>query len=514
MFNLKFVSAVSACFEMANDKPYYSNQAYSVKLDGKTIYQDKTENVFSIYDLQPGRTYTVEIGGESVTFTTDFVSAVINVKDYNAKGDGIFDDTDSIQTAIDNCIDGGLIVIPCGKYNICPLRLKSKITLYLQNGATFIGQTNPKLYPILEGSVIDKDGNEKIISTWEGEIMKNYAPLIGGYDVFDVKIVGLGTIDGNAQNGPWWQDEYVRSREVARPRAVFLNNCNNVYFHGITVQNGASWNVHPFFSQNLGFYDVRINAPKRSPNTDGLNPEACDKVDIIGCVFSTGDDCIAIKAGTRQIAEKFKRSADNYTIRNCLMQDGHGAVVIGSEMSGGVKNLKVSQCVFKGTDRGLRIKTRRNRGKLAIVDGVEFSNICMRGVKTPLVINMFYICGPEGKEEYVWSRKAFPIDDGTPYIGKFIFKDIDCTDCEVCAGYFDGLPEQPIEEIVIENVNFIFNDNTIKRQPALTKDTPEVSRWGLYFNFVNKVVLRNVKVENVIGEKIQQYNCKKLEIIK
>ncbi len=508
-----FISSVSACIEKDDFTPYFSNEKYDVYLNGELIYEQKQENVFSLFNLTPNTEYSVSVLGKTLTFTTDSVTKEINAKDFGAVGDGKADDTKSLQTAIDNCEKGGMVTVPKGEYKTVNLMLKSDITLNLLQGARLIGETNPEKYPIMPDQIVDDFGKEKVVSVWEGAVMKSYASLIGGYSVNNVKIVGQGVIDGNAQNGPWWQDQYVCSREVARPRVVFLNDCKNIGFHGVTIENGAAWNVHPFFSENVGFYNVKVNAPKRSPNTDGINPEGCDKVDIIGCVISTGDDCIAIKSGTRALAEKYKRSADNYTIRNCLMNDGHGAVVIGSEMSGGVKNLAVNKCLFLGTERGLRIKTRRNRGKLAVVDGIEFSNIKMQGVLTPLVMNMFYNCGIDGQEEYVWSREVYPIDDSTPYLGSFTFKDIDCEGVEVCAGWFDGLPERPIEKVEIENMNFTFKDGEKqKKMPALANGVKSVSGLGLYFNNVKKVVLNKVKVIGAEGEDYIFSNCQEKQI--
>jgi len=509
-----FVSSVSVCIEKEDFSSYYSEKKYNVYLNDKLVLEKKEENVFSLYNLIPNTEYTVKVLGKTLRFKTEGITKEINVKDYGAIGDGKIDDTMSLQAAIDACPKGGLVSIPKGEYKIVNLNLKKDITLNILHGARIFGETNPNKYPVIKDKIIDENGKETVMSVWEGAAMKSYASLISGYGVSNTKIVGQGEIDGNAQNGPWWQKEYVQSKEVARPRVVFLNDCKNIYFHGITVKNSPSWNIHPFFSDNIGFYDLRVSAPKRSPNTDGINPEGCNGVDIIGCVISTGDDCIAIKSGTRALAEKFKRSADNYTIRNCLMKDGHGAVVIGSEMSGGVKNLTVNKCLFFGTDRGIRIKTRRNRGKLAIVDNVEFSNIKMKGVLTPFVINMFYNCGVEGKEEYVWSRDAYPIDDGTPYLGSFIFKEIECDDVEVCAGWFDGLPERPIEKVQLENVHFQFKKGEKgKHLPALAKGVEAISGKGLYFNNVNKVVIKNVKVINVEGETSIFVNCKEKQII-
>ncbi|MDE6613553.1 MAG: glycoside hydrolase family 28 protein, partial [Clostridia bacterium] len=203
----------------------------------------------------------------------------------------------------------------------------------------------------------------------------------------------------------------------------------------------------------------------------------------------------------------YKTPANRHTLRNNIFQDGHGAIVLGSEMSGGVKNLSVSQCVFRHTDRGLRIKTRRGRGKDAVIDGVTFENIKMENVITPLVINMYYFCDPDGHTEYVWSRnKSIKVDDGTPYLGRFAFRNIDCKDCECMAGYFDGLVEQPIKEIVIEDVSFSFKSDATAHEPAMLENVKAYCRAGLYVDNVERLVLKNVTFEGVDGEKIIKKN--------
>ena len=184
------------------------------------------------------------------------------------------------------------------------------------------------------------------------------------------------------------------------------------------------------------------------------------------------------------------------------MEYAHGAMVLGSEMSGGVKDLTVSQCYFKSTDRGLRIKTRRGRGKYAVIDGVEFSNIRMDNVMAPLVMNMYYFCDPDGHDEIVWSKEAHPVDDTTPYLGAFRFRDMECTDCEWAAGYFYGLVERPIGSVTIENVHFTFKPDAQPGRPAMMDYIDQECKRGLYFNYVDKVVLKNVTMTGQDGDRL------------
>ena len=184
-----------------------------------------------------------------------------------------------------------------------------------------------------------------------------FSGILTGIEAEDVVIYGSGRIEGNASADPdnWWY-EPKKMRTAFRPRMIFLNRCKNISIQGITVQNSPSWNIHPYFSQDLKFVDLKVLNPKDSPNTDGLDPESCKNVEILGVYFSLGDDCIAIKSGKIYMGSKYRTPSENITIAQCCMRDGHGSITIGSEMAGGVKGLLVKDCRFLHTDRGLRIK--------------------------------------------------------------------------------------------------------------------------------------------------------------
>lgn len=510
MFKKLFISSTSACFEFSNKKPYYSPKRYKVLVNGIPVGEERETNVFSIYNLEPATEYEISTTADKckLKITTLAESALVDVKALGAKADGISDDTYFVQMAIDSCPEGGRVLLTEGDYLVRPIVLKSNITLELKKGATLLGDVREESYPYVPArTYVGK--KEVILASWEGEPYSCHQSFVSAYKQQNIKIVGEGTINGNADNSTWWLTP--KGRKVARPRLVFLNNCKNVVFHGVTCKNSASWNLHPFFSQNLGFYEVKVQNPYTGPNTDGLDPESCDKVQIVGCTFSVGDDCCAIKAGKLYMGKTYQTPASNHTLRNNLFENGHGAIVLGSEMSGGVKNLSVSQCVFRHTDRGLRIKTRRGRGKDGVIDGVLFENIKMDNVITPLVINMYYFCDPDGHTEYVWSRdKNIPVDDGTPYLGKFKFKDIECVNCECMAGYFDGLVEQPIKEIVIENVSFSYKEDAKPFEPAMLENVRKYCKEGLYVDNVETLILKNVTFDGVVGEKIIKKNCGKV----
>lgn len=501
--NILFVSDTSVCLELDNNSCYYANEPFEVVINGEKQEKKYKENVFSLFGLLPDCDYTVEAAGEKVTFRTEReCSMCINVQKQGAVGDGKSEDTAVLQACIDACPSGGKIYVPKGVYKIAPLTLKSNITIEIAKGAVLCGVTEVEKYPVRAATAISEDGTAYIKETFEGEVLPCRASLLHGYGVTNVRIIGQGTIDGNAQSSTWWTKEY-KNRSIGRPRLVFLNGCKNILFHGITVQNAAAWTIHPFLCENVSFYDVSIYSPATdAPNTDGIDPDCCNGVNIVGCRLSTGDDCIAIKSGKRELAEQLKTVADKHTIRNCLMERGHGAVVLGSEIGCGVRELSVTQCMFDQTEKGLRIKTRRGRGKLSVIDGVVFENLKMNGVITPFVINMYYNCGAGGKTEYVWSREMREVDDDTPFVGSVTFRNIECKNCICMAGYFDGLVESPIKRVEIENVSFHFKMDAELCTPATLSFVKAYSRGGLYFDNVEGIIIKNVHFENVDGEEI------------
>lgn len=511
MLQKLFVSSCSAAFEWQNDLPYYTDGEYTVYIDGREVFKGNT-NVFSLFGLSPNTKYTLtsdRFDGEFV-FSTLAETCALSVRDFGAVGDGVTDDTRAIQTAI-NCLPrGGRLVFCEGEYLTAPICLKSHITLELKAGAVLKGSTDKSQYPIIPGELPDLDGGETVhFGTWEGNAVRMHQALLFAEYAEDITVVGPGRVDGNAQNAGWWID--VKSYPIGRPRLLFFNRCDGVRVHGIIAENSASWQLHPYFSKNVDFIDLDIRAPKNSPNTDAIDPEACDVVNIIGCRFSVGDDCIAIKSGKIDIGKRFKTPANRHTIRNCLMQFGHGAVTLGSEMAGGVTNLTVNRCVFRQTDRGLRIKTRRGRGKDAVIDGVTFENLRMEGVITPIVINMWYnCCDPDRNSEYVWSRKCLPIDERTPYLGSFTFRNMVCEDCEAAACYIDGLPERPIGSVTLENVRFTYSENAVPAKPAMREFMDEFLKVGMYFDNVESLTVKKVEVDGAIGDELIVKNVGKV----
>lgn len=499
------VSKRTATFELGGDTPFLYKTKYELYLDGVFISEGR-KNVFTINDLTPEREYLLEVrDGKTaceISFETEGENLRLDVRKFGAAGDGIKDDTLAIQTAILSTPEGETVYIPKGTYMVTSLFLKSHLTVELAKGAVIKGIEDRSKYPILPGFIETTDGkDEHYLGSWEGNPLDSYASIITGINIKNVKFVGEGKIDGNASKNEWWHDAKVR-RGAWRPRSIFLNNCEDIVFEGISIENSPSWTVHPFYSKELKFLNLKITNPKDSPNTDGIDPESCENVDIIGVEFSVGDDCIAVKSSKIYMGRKLKRPSKNFNIRNCHMEHGHGGVVIGSEIAGGAKNFLVEKCIFKDTDKGLRIKTRRGRGRDSIIDGIVFDNVQMEGVKVPFVINEFYFCDPDGKTKYVWTKEALPVDERTPEIKNITFKNIRCRGAHYAGAYIYGLPEKKIENLKFKDVEIEFADTDETGEPAMMVGCPSLNKGGLYLYNIKGIDIENLSIEGVSGEKV------------
>ena len=502
-----FVSARSMSFEIAGAGKYETNQPFEVYINGKKTESQNTV-VQSVFGLIPSRKYELTVvsadGSQAgqVSFDTKYESVTLRARDFGAVGDGETDDTACLQAAILNCPADGRVLVDAGVYRFSSLFLKSNIYLEIAENAVLRALPVRAGHGMLPAMLPSTDGNAEFnFGTWEGNPLPMYTGILSGVEVENVCIYGRGVLDGCASKADWW-DKPKQMNGAYRPRLYFLNSCKKVVMQGLTLKNSPSWTIHPYFSEDLGFYNVSVLNPFDSPNTDGLDPESCRGVEIAGVRFSLGDDCIAVKSGKIYMGRKHQKPSESIRIHNCLMENGHGAVTIGSEMAGGVKNLTVEDCVFSHTDRGLRIKTRRGRGRDAVLDRIIFRNIKMDHVMTPFVVNSFYFCDPDGKTEYVQSREVFHVDERTPLIKRLEFENIDATNCHVAAAYIEGLPEQKIEELIMRRVNVTYAENPKCDVPAMSEGVEACSLKGAFIRNVKQVTLDRVNISGNTGEPV------------
>ena len=501
-----FVSSRTATVLINDGGLYHTLKPYRLRLNGE-CFGDTEKTVTSLFGLWPDTEYRLELlDGDTflagISFRTVRESCTLNVRRFGAVGDGEHDDTTAIQSAILCCPKGGRVLIPAGDYRVTPIFLKSHITLEVQKGATLLLDTDRSRFPILPGMVQSTDETDDYnYGSWEGNPLDMFAAAITGVDVEDVTLCGEGLIDGQAQKSDWWQNHRVR-RGAWRGRLLFLNRCRNITVQGLSFANSPSWNLHPYFSDDLRFLDISVTAPADSPNTDGFDPESCRNVLLLGAHFSLGDDCIALKAGKIYMGRRYRRACEHIRISHCLMENGHGGMTAGSEMAGGVRDVQVSHCLMRNTDRGLRIKTRRGRGKDGVIDNIVFDNVRMEKVGAPFTVNCLYYCDPDGHSDWVQSRQPAPVDDSTPYVGSITFRNVTVDGCGACAGYLLGLPEQPVERLTLENVSFTFDPNGKPMAPVMAEGIETCLNRGLEAHFVRELVLRNVTMQGQQGEEL------------
>lgn len=516
-FRIIFKTSRKATIELLHGGVYFADEPYSVYVNGK-LHTTSDTVICTVDGLTPDTAYEIYVENSKERsavqqFKTDYEFVTLNVRQFGAKGDGVNDDTLFIQAAIYACPKDSRVLIPRGTYKVTCLFLKSDVTIDLDEGAVLSAYTDRSRFPILPGLIESYDETQEYnLGTWEGNPLNMFASIITGINVSNVVITGRGMIHGNASFENWWEGEgRLPVGGAFRPRAIFLNHCENVTVHGITVKNGPAWNLHPYFSNNTRWIGMTVLCPKVSPNTDGMDPESVDGLEVVGMMFSLGDDCIAMKSGKYYMGHKHKVASRNVEIRQCYMRHGHGSVTLGSEMAAGVKNLVCRDCIFEDTDRGLRVKTRRGRGEDAVIENILFENIKMTGVLTPFVVNSYYwCCDPDGRSEYVRCKDPLPVDERTPRIRQLTFRNIEAHDCHVAASFIYGLPEAKIEEVTFENVEIDFAENPTPEYPAMMADVDMCTRKGIYINNVEKLTMKNVKVTGADGEPMEILNVDQL----
>ena len=388
---------------------------------------------------------------------------------------------DIIQRAIDEqaAQGGGRVAIPAGEFVTGSLVLRSNIELHLEAGSVLRFTDDFDAYPVIR-------------ARWEGYEQPVHRALVYAKGEKNVSITGLGTMEG--QGAKWWAAFRAKELDAARPYFVSFEDCERVLLRGFRVQNSPAWTLHPLRCENVSIRGVTVVNPADSPNTDGIDPESCRHVRITDCHIDVGDDCIAIKAGTEDAEHPVP--CENVTVTGCTMVHGHGGVVLGSEMSGCIRRVSISSCVFDGTDRGIRIKSRRGRG--GAVEDVSVTGIVMHNVICPIVINMRYSCGKDGQSEYVSSQEPQPIGKGTPYVRRVRLGNIVATNVRSAAGCLYGLPEAPLEDISISNTQIHLVEDT-PSMPVMDMIQKPVTLAGLTANHVHGLRLNDLRIFGAKG---------------
>lgn len=423
-------------------------------------------------------------------------STLYNITSFGAIGDGKTVNTEMIAKAVDACFSagGGTVYIPAGTFLTGSIILKSNVHLYVEAGAVL-------------SFIQDIDGYPLVESRWEGVYRQVHASCIYAENAENIALTGYGTLEGN---GSFWWDAFRKGElSYPRPKLVSFDHCRNVQISGIKLLDSPSWTVHPICCENVMIHGITIMNPADSPNTDGINPESCRNVRISDSHIDVGDDCIAIKAGTEDTKERIP--CENITIMNCTMIHGHGGVVLGSEMSGSIRNVTISNCVFEGTDRGIRFKSRRGRG--GVIEDIRVNNIVMKGVICPFILNLYYYFGPRGTDSVVSDKNPQPVTDATPIFRRIHFSNITARDVSAAAGFLYGLAEMYVEDITFAYVDVSMAENAEAAVPAMMADLEPMKQRGFYCSNVRDVRFHHVTVSNHEGPAFYVENGEDVEIV-
>jgi polygalacturonase len=424
---------------------------------------------------------------------TSFKADTFNVVKYGAVADGLTASTAAIQQAIDACGQkgGGVVLLPRGHWRTGPLTMRSNVNLHLASGA-FVQFSN---------QLVDY----KLIKTnWEGLDAVRNQSLIYGKNLENVAITGRGIIDGageawhmvqkgrslegdwkklvasggvlNEKQDRWYPtaqslkgtttkeggvltpekqniSDFEEIKDYLRPDMLVLDGCRRLLLEGVTFQNSPAWALHPMMSEDVVVRNVSVLNGPYTPNTDALDLESCKNGLVEGCTFSVGDDAICIKSGRNEQGRQRAMPTENFIIRNCTVYRAHGGFVIGSEMSGGARNIYASNLTFIGTDIGLRFKTTRGRG--GVVENIFIENVDMKDIPGEAILFDMYYMIKDPSPQVAGSKErpvspAKPVDESTPQFRKIQMRNVTCNGART-AIMVRGLPEMSIKDISIEN---------------------------------------------------------------
>ncbi|MDB5196564.1 MAG: glycoside hydrolase [Flaviaesturariibacter sp.] len=422
-----------------------------------------------------------------------------HITKYGAKADGQFLNTSSINNAIEACSKngGGVVVIPKGMWLTGPIVLKNGVNLHLQKNALLQFTSSFDEYSLVEGN-------------WEGlSQMRNQSPL-SATGASNIAITGFGIIDGGgdawrmvkkdkltesqwkklvASGGmlsddkkTWYPSEktlkgsklknpgeitgdktpefYASVKDFLRPNLLVFTNCKKILLEGVTFQNSPAWCLHPLMSQDITIRNIYVKNPWYAQNGDGIDLESCKNVLIENSTFDVGDDGICIKSGRDEAGRKRGMPTENVRIKNCTVYHAHGGFVIGSEMSGGARNIWVDDCTFIGTDIGLRFKTTRGRG--GIVENIYVNNTVMKDiVGEAILFDMYYAAQDPvalaGERREPPKVETLPVTEATPQFRNIYVNGV-VANGAAKAIFVRGLPEMNVNNIVMENMTIQANE--------------------------------------------------------
>jgi polygalacturonase len=400
---------------------------------------------------------------------------------YGAKADGKTLATEAIAKAIAaaNKAGGGRVVVPAGEFLTGAIHLKSNVNLHVSKGATLKFTTDTKAYP-------------NVFSRWEGMELMNFSPFIYAYGQTNIAITGEGTLDGQADNTHWWpwkgnkrdgwvegaprqhgdRDELHRMMAVPvpvaervfgeghylRPQFIQPYKCKNVLIEGVTILRSPMWEVHPVLCENVTVRKIRVET--HGPNNDGCNPESCKDVLIDECYFDTGDDCIAIKSGRNEDGRRLKTPSENIIIRNCIMKEGHGGITLGSEISGGVRNVFAIGNKLDSPDLWTALRVKNNASRGGVLENIYLKDTTVGTVSRSVVeVDFNYEEGAKGGH--------------TPVVRNYVVENLTCLTPNMAVD-LQGLDNAPIYDVRLINCDF----GTVKK-PSIIKN------------------VKNLKLENV-----------------
>jgi polygalacturonase len=398
-----------------------------------------------------------------------FPARVIDIRKHGAVADGRTRNTEAFAKAIEACsaAGGGRVLVPAGRWFTGPIHLKSNIELHLAGGAEviFSNRFEDYLPPVL----VRVGGIE----------LYNYSPLIYARDCENIAVTGPGKLNGNAE--AWWpwakletrrffemgaaavpveQRIFGTEKDAIRPSFVSFVNCRNVLLEGFTIGGGPNWTIHPIYCENVIIR--RVDVVTSGPNNDGIDPDSCKNVLIEHCRFDTGDDCVVLKSGYNEDGWRVRRPTENVVMRHCTSNRGHGGLVIGSEMSGDVRNVYMCDCRFGGTDRAIRIKSKRGRG--GVVENVWARDLKVKDMQREVVIfDMAYS-----------SDTRQPKTAKPPVFRNFDIRNVTAEGAPT-AILINSLEDSPVENIRLENI-------TIR------------SKRGVICSNVRNIIFNNVQV--------------------